>query len=136
VSLFMRNVVEVDMILPRLDWLEHPPCLSGGGRSHGRVANGSHGLHKVSIEPAMPIAQPFYALRDGPPLKRPYGLRPSSTPLDTPRCTPYSFHRHDCYRHQVYNYCCEASGQPIFLEILKKTEKILPNAASELKVLF
>jgi hypothetical protein len=66
-------------------------------KRHGRMARGGYGLPKVSPEPAMPnpstpcrqatpetALQPFqgrYACRAG-------GLRPSSTPLDTPRRTP------------------------------------------------
>jgi hypothetical protein len=64
---------------------------------HGRIARGDHGLPKVSLGPAMlypcmPCGQatPETALQlfQGWLTHRVGGLQLSSTPLDTPRCTP------------------------------------------------
>jgi hypothetical protein len=61
------------------------------------MARGDHGLPKVSPGPAMPYssmtcghATPQMALWafQGWPAHRAGDLRASSTPLDTPRCTP------------------------------------------------
>jgi hypothetical protein len=52
---------------------------------HRRMARGAHGLPKVSPGLAMPDPS---CPAGGPPPKRPYGLWPSSTLLDTPCCTP------------------------------------------------
>jgi hypothetical protein len=58
--------------------------LINGVDRHGRMARGGHGLPKVSPGPAQP--DPYMPC--GWPAYRAGGLRLSSTPLDTPRCTP------------------------------------------------
>jgi hypothetical protein len=64
---------------------------------HKRMAWGGHGLPKVSCGPAMPnpstpcgraTSETASWLFQGWPACRAGGLRPSSTPLDTPRRTP------------------------------------------------
>jgi hypothetical protein len=74
-------------------------CPAGGQNDNrnGRMGRGGHGLPKVSPEPAMPDPSmpcgrathetalwPFQEW----PAHRVGDLRPSSTSLDTPRCTP------------------------------------------------
>jgi hypothetical protein len=68
-----------------------------GGVGHGRMARCGHGLPKVSPGPAKPYPSmpwgrvtPETALLSflGWPAHKAGGLRPSSTPLDTPRRTP------------------------------------------------
>jgi hypothetical protein len=60
---------------------------------HRRMARGGHGLARVSPRPAMPYPStpvggiPLWPFQ-GWPAFRVGGLRPSSTLLDTPRCTP------------------------------------------------
>jgi hypothetical protein len=51
---------------------------------HGRMGRGSHGLPKVTPQPALPdLSMPFR----GWPARRSGGLQPSSIPLDTRRRT-------------------------------------------------
>jgi hypothetical protein len=59
-------------------------------RIHGRMARGCHGLPKVSIGLTMQALQRPCSLAAVSEVARPQGghLRPSSTPLDTPRHTP------------------------------------------------
>jgi hypothetical protein len=74
-----------------------PATSRGLADNHGRMVRGGHGLSKVSPGPAIPNpstpcgqATPETALRPfrGWPARRAGGLRPSSTPLITPRHTP------------------------------------------------
>jgi hypothetical protein len=74
-----------------------PSYNEGVSLLHGRIARGRHGLSETSLRPATlypsmpcrrttpePALQPF----QGSPTHTAGGLRPSSTPLDTPRRTP------------------------------------------------
>jgi hypothetical protein len=66
-------------------------------KSNGRMARGGHGVSKISLGPAMlypfmpcgrpPLKWTYGHFRSGCPC-RAGGLRPSSTLLDTPYCTP------------------------------------------------
>jgi hypothetical protein len=78
---------------------------------HFRMARGDHGLPKISLGHAMPF--PIYALHrtlpetalwplQGRPAHRAGGLRPSSTPLDTPRRTSMQDHsREEEFRRRM-----------------------------------
>jgi hypothetical protein len=64
---------------------------------HRRMARGGHGLSKVSTSPGMPYSSMSYGRATPETDLRPFqrwpacragGLRPSSTPLDTPCHTP------------------------------------------------
>jgi hypothetical protein len=65
-------------------------------RKHGRMARGGYGLPTVSLGPAMPYSSrpegghPRNSLTavSGTAARSVVSLQPSSTPWDTPRCTP------------------------------------------------
>jgi hypothetical protein len=62
-------------------------------RHHGRMARGGHGLPKVSPRPDKPYPSTLYGRATLETASNPEGggLRPSSTPLDTPLRTPMPF---------------------------------------------
>jgi len=83
---------------------------------HGRMARGSHGLPKVSPRPAMPGPATPCGRTTHETALRPFqgwlayrvgGLRPSPTPLDTPRRAPMIVARQFYCHSHVRNFPCQ-----------------------------
>jgi hypothetical protein len=82
---------------PGLEGLRHCPPMVGSASRHRRMARGGHGLPKISPGPTMPYmfalcrratSETVIRLCQSWPAHRVGGLRPSFTPLDTPRRRP------------------------------------------------
>jgi hypothetical protein len=67
---------------------------------HERVARGGHGLPKASLGTAID-ALPYYAQLQGVAACRAGGRWPSSTPLETPCCTPLNIQYESSITAQV-----------------------------------
>jgi hypothetical protein len=84
---------------------------------HRRMARGGHGLPKVSPESAMPY--PSTPCRQA--TCKVGGLRPSSTPLDTPRCT--AMIKPDVFDIEHKELSASPGRRPLFYEFIVRNRE-------------